>query len=72
MSAPAKGEQAMTTVNNRNVSIPSGKGEDPKQKGLLNRSRRILVCWEKKAENYLAFLHLDCAQLLFSKLLDFG
>jgi putative transposase len=34
----------------------------------LNRSRRLLVRWEKKAENYLAFVHLACAQLIFSKL----
>jgi putative transposase len=38
----------------------------------LNRSRRILVRWEKKAENYFAFLHLACAQLLFTKLAVFG
>lgn len=34
----------------------------------LNRSRRLLVRWEKKAENYLAFVQLACAQLIFSKL----
>ncbi len=34
----------------------------------LNRSRRLLVRWEKKAENYLAFLHLACAQLMFAKI----
>ena len=33
----------------------------------LNRSRRLLVRWEKKVENYRAFIHLACAQLLFSK-----
>ncbi len=38
----------------------------------LNRSRRLLVRWEKKTENYLAFLHLACAQLLFAKLPVFG
>ena len=38
----------------------------------LNRSRRLLVRWEKKTENYLAFLHLACAQLLFAKVLVFG
>jgi putative transposase len=38
----------------------------------LNRSRRLLVRWEKKVENYLAFLHLACAQLIFAKLLVFG
>jgi hypothetical protein len=27
---------------------------------------------EKKVENYLAFLHLACAQLIFSKVLVFG
>ena len=34
----------------------------------LNRSRRLLVRWEKQAELYLAFVHLACAQLIFSKL----
>jgi len=34
----------------------------------LDRSRRLLVRWEKKVQNYLAFLHLACAQLLFAKL----
>lgn len=33
----------------------------------LNRSRRLLVRWEKKAENYLAFVQLACAQLIFAK-----
>lgn len=27
----------------------------------LNRYRRLLIRWEKKAENYLGFLHLACA-----------
>lgn len=34
----------------------------------LNRSRRLLVRWEKQPEHFLAFLHLACAQLIFSKL----
>jgi putative transposase len=34
----------------------------------LHRSRRLLVRREKKAENYLALLHLACAQLIFAKL----
>ncbi len=38
----------------------------------LNRSRRLLVRWEKKTTNYLAFLQLACAQLIFSKILVFG
>jgi putative transposase len=31
----------------------------------LNRCRRLLVRWEKKVENYLAFLHLACARLVY-------
>lgn len=31
----------------------------------LNRCRRLLVRWEKKIENYLAFLHLACARLVY-------
>jgi len=27
----------------------------------LNRARRLLIRWEKKAANYLGFLHLQCA-----------
>lgn len=38
----------------------------------LNRSRRLLVRWEKKTENYLGFIHLACAQLIFSKVLVSG
>src|SRR5437763_10284710 len=38
----------------------------------LNRSRRLLVRWEKKTQNYMAFLQLACAQLIFSKILVFG
>jgi len=34
----------------------------------INRSRRLLVRWETKAETYLAFVQLACAQLVFSKL----
>jgi len=35
----------------------------------INRSRRLLVRWEKKADNYLAMLHLSCALTVFRKLL---
>jgi putative transposase len=34
----------------------------------LNRARRLLVRWEKRRANYLAFVHLARAQLLFTKL----
>ena len=31
----------------------------------MNRFRRILVRWEKKSENYIAFLHFTCALISF-------
>lgn len=31
----------------------------------LNRFRRILVRWDKKPDNYLAFLHFACALISF-------
>lgn len=31
----------------------------------LNRFRRLLVRWEKKSDNYLAFLHFACALIAF-------
>lgn len=31
----------------------------------LNRFRRILIRWEKKSQNYLAFLHFACALIAF-------
>ena len=31
----------------------------------MNRFRRILIRWDKKADNYLAFLHFACALIAF-------
>jgi putative transposase len=31
----------------------------------FNRFRRLLIRWDKKPENYLAFLHLACAWVTF-------
>jgi hypothetical protein len=31
----------------------------------FNRFRRLLIRWEKKPENYLAFLHFTCAWVTF-------
>ena len=35
----------------------------------LNRYRRLLVRWEKKAHNYLAMLHLACALITWNRCL---
>ena len=34
----------------------------------LNRFRRILIRWEKKAENYIAMLHFACALITYRAL----
>jgi putative transposase len=31
----------------------------------MNRYRRVLIRWDKKVENYLAFLHFACALIAF-------
>ena len=31
----------------------------------MNRFRRVLIRWDKKADNYLAFLHFACALITF-------
>jgi putative transposase len=31
----------------------------------LNRFRRLLIRWEKKAQNYIAMLHFACALIAF-------
>ena len=31
----------------------------------MNRCRRVLIRWDKKGENYLAFLHFACALIAF-------
>jgi putative transposase len=31
----------------------------------MNRCRRVLIRWDKKVDNYLAFLHFACALIAF-------
>lgn len=38
----------------------------------MNRFRRILIRWEKKIDNYLAFLHLCCASIVWKHCEVFG
>lgn len=38
----------------------------------MNRFRRLLVRWDKKADNYLAFLHFSCALIAFRAARLFG
>ena len=38
----------------------------------MNRFRRLLIRWEKKPENYLAFIHLTCACIAIRAIQVFG
>ena len=38
----------------------------------MNRFRRLLIRWEKKTENYLAFVHFSCAWIAFKAAGLFG
>ena len=38
----------------------------------LNRFRRILIRWEKKAENYLGLLHFVCAIITYRRVVVLG
>ncbi len=38
----------------------------------MNRFRRILIRWDKKAANYIAFLHFACALIAFRAAGFFG
>ncbi len=38
----------------------------------MNRFRRVLIRWEKKLGNFLAFLHLACASIVWRNCPVFG
>jgi len=63
---PSRGEE-----KGEKVTIPDYRARRwavERTHSWLNRSRRLLMRWEKKGENYLVFLHLACAQLIFAKI----
>jgi putative transposase len=72
--AASRGYEVHIPPRGHERSQPYAEGSRPRRwvvertHSCLNRSRRLLVRWEKKAENYLAMLQLACAQLIFGKL----
>jgi hypothetical protein len=38
----------------------------------MNRFRRLLICWEKKVDNYVAMLHFACAWITYRNAGVFG
>ena len=61
----ARGEEAR-----RDPRHPARRWVVERTHSWSNRARRLLVRWEKKAENYIAMLHLSFATLVFNKLIS--
>ena len=55
----SRGEEAQALK--RNARFRARRWVVERTHSWLNRFRRILIRWEKKAENYLGLLHLACA-----------
>jgi len=59
----ARGEEAMELA--REAGKKARRWVVERSHSWMNRFRRILVRWDKKPENYLAFLHFACALIAF-------
>jgi len=55
----ARGEEAQAIK--RSARFKARRWVVERTHSWMNRFRRILTRWEKKAANYIAFLHLACA-----------
>jgi putative transposase len=59
----ARGKDALAPK--RQAGLKARRWVVERSHSWLNRFRRLLVRWEKKADNYLAFLHFACALIAF-------
>jgi len=59
----ARGEEAKAIK--REAGFRARRWVVERSHSWMNRFRRILVRWEKKPENYIAFLHFACALIAF-------
>lgn len=59
----SRGEEAQTIK--RNARFKARRWVVERTHSWMNRFRRILIRWEKKAENYLGLLHLVCSLITF-------
>jgi len=55
----ARGEEAQ--LLKREAGYRARRWVVERSHSWMNRFRRILIRWDKKPENYLAFLHFACA-----------
>jgi putative transposase len=58
-----RGEEAQAIQ--REVGYKARRWVVERTHSWMNRFRRLLVRWDKKVRNYLAFLHLACAYLTY-------
>jgi len=61
----SRGEEAQQL--RRRVRFQARRWVVERTHSWLNRFRRILIRWEKKADNYLALLHLACAVITYQR-----
>jgi len=59
----ARGEEAQAI--NRQAGFKARRWVVERTHSWMNRFRRVLIRWDKKVENYLAFLHFACALIAF-------
>jgi putative transposase len=59
----ARGEEAQALK--RQAGFKARRWVVERTHSWMNRFRRILIRWDKKADNYLAFLHFACALIAF-------
>jgi len=60
---PARGQEAQALK--RQVGFRARRWVVERTHSWMNRFRRILLRWDKKVDNYLAFLHFACALIAF-------
>ena len=66
----ARGEEAVALK--REAGFRARRWVVERAHSWMNRFRRVLVRWEKKPENYLAFLHFACGLIAFRASRLFG
>jgi putative transposase len=59
----ARGEEAQATK--REAEYKARRWVVERTHSWMNRFRRVLIRWDKKVCNYLAFLHLACAYITY-------
>jgi transposase len=59
----ARGEEAQALK--REAGFKARRWVVERSHSWMNRFRRLLVRWDKKPENYLAFLHFACGLIAF-------